>query len=159
MPQCPSHQVSYLILTCNKLLLIGMFGELAPSCLETASVSWMWRTSGFWELARHHAALQAGLQGSLGHQRIGGGHQLCTSVRSWKSGLNWRLVAQTVKRLPTMWETRIRSLGQEDPLEKEMATHSTTLAWKIPWTEKPGTLQSMGHKELDMTERLHSLTL
>ena len=54
------------------------------------------------------------------------------------------LVAQTVKRLPTMREIRVRSLGQEDPLEKEMATHSRTLAWKIPWTEKPGRLQSMG---------------
>ena len=54
------------------------------------------------------------------------------------------LVAQTVKRLPAMRETRVRSLGQEDPLEKEMATHSSTLAWKIPGTEKPGGLQSMG---------------
>ena len=53
-------------------------------------------------------------------------------------------VAQTVKRLPTMQETRVRSLGQEDPLEKEMATHSSSLAWKIPWTEKRGRLQSMG---------------
>ena len=47
------------------------------------------------------------------------------------------LVAQTVKRLPTMRETRSQSLGREDPLEKEVATHSSTLAWKIPWTEKP----------------------
>ena len=54
------------------------------------------------------------------------------------------LVAQTVKRLPAMWETRVQSLGQEDPLEKEMATHSSTLAWKIPWMEEPGGLQSMG---------------
>ena len=54
------------------------------------------------------------------------------------------LVAQTVKRLPTMQETRVRSLGQEGPLEKEMATHSSTLSWKIPWTEEPGRLQSMG---------------
>ena len=53
------------------------------------------------------------------------------------------LVAQTVKRLPVMWEIWVRSLGQEDPLEKEMATHSGTLAWKIPWTEEPGRLQSM----------------
>jgi len=45
-------------------------------------------------------------------------------------------VAQTAKRLPAMWETRVRSLGWEDPLEKEMATHSSTLAWKIPWTER-----------------------
>ena len=49
-----------------------------------------------------------------------------------------------VKCLPTMWETRLESLGGEDPLEKEMATHSTTLAWKIPWMEEPGRLQSMG---------------
>ena len=53
------------------------------------------------------------------------------------------LVAQMVKHLPTMWETRIQSLGQEDLLEKEMAAHSSTLAWKIPWTEEPGGLQSM----------------
>ena len=49
-----------------------------------------------------------------------------------------------VKRLPTVWETWVQSLGQEDPLEKEMATHSSTLAWKIPWTEELGRLQSMG---------------
>ena len=54
------------------------------------------------------------------------------------------LVAQTVKRLPTMQETWVQSLGQEDSLEKEMATHSSTLAWKIPWTEEPGRLQSVG---------------
>ena len=54
------------------------------------------------------------------------------------------LVAQMVKYLPTMWETGVRSLGQEDPMEREMATHSSTLAWKIPWTEEPGRLQSMG---------------
>ena len=53
-------------------------------------------------------------------------------------------MAQTVKRLPTMRETRIQSLGREDPLEKEMATHPSILAWKIPWTEEPGKLQSMG---------------
>ena len=49
-----------------------------------------------------------------------------------------------VKRLPAMWETQVQSPGQEDPLEKEMATHSSTLAWKIPRTEEPGGLQSMG---------------
>ena len=56
--------------------------------------------------------------------------------------------SQTVKRLPTMQETWIRSLGQEDPLEKEMATHSSTLAWKIPWTEEPVRLQSMGSQRV-----------
>ena len=58
------------------------------------------------------------------------------------------LVAQTVKRLPAMWETWVQSLGQEDPLEKEMATHSSTLAWKIPWMEEPGGLQSMGSQRV-----------
>ena len=53
-------------------------------------------------------------------------------------------MAQTVKRLPTMWETWVQSLGWEDLLEKEMATHSSVLAWKIPWMEEPGRLQSMG---------------
>ena len=53
-------------------------------------------------------------------------------------------VAQMVKRLPTMLETQVQSLGREDPLEKEMATHSSTLAWKIPWTEEHHRLQSMG---------------
>ena len=57
-------------------------------------------------------------------------------------------MAQTVKRLPTMRETWVRFLGQEDPLEKEMATHSSTLAWKIPWTEDPGRLQSMGSQRV-----------
>ena len=54
------------------------------------------------------------------------------------------LVAQTVKCLPTVRETWVQSLGWEDPLEEEMATHSSTLVWKIPWTEEPGRLQSMG---------------
>ena len=54
------------------------------------------------------------------------------------------LVAQTVKRLSTMGGTQVRSLGWEDPLEKEMAIHSRTIAWKIPWTEEPGRLQPMG---------------
>ena len=67
------------------------------------------------------------------------------------------LVAQTVKRLPTVRETWDRSLGREDLLEKEMATHCSTLAWKIPWTEEAVKLSSMGRKELDTTERLHKL--
>ena len=58
------------------------------------------------------------------------------------------LVAQMVKRLPTMWETWVRSLGWEDLLEKEMATHSSTLAWKILWTEEPGRLPSMGSQRV-----------
>ena len=64
----------------------------------------------------------------------------CTyNILLWAS-----LVAQTVKRLPAVRETQVLSLGGEDPLEKKMATHSITLAWKIPWTEEPCRLQSMG---------------
>ena len=58
------------------------------------------------------------------------------------------LMAQTVKRLPAMQETWVQSLDREDPLEKEIAIHSSTLAWKIPWTEVPGRLQSMGSKRV-----------
>ena len=54
------------------------------------------------------------------------------------------LAAQQLKRPPGMREARVRSLGREDPLEKEMATHSSILAWRIPWTEEPGRLQSRG---------------
>ena len=61
------------------------------------------------------------------------------------------LVAQRLKRLPAMQETWVRSLGGEDPLEKEMAPRSGILAWRIPWTEEPGGLQSMGSQELDTT--------
>ena len=57
-------------------------------------------------------------------------------------------MAQTVKRLSTMQETQVRALGWEDPLEKEMAIHSSTIAWKIPWTEEPGRLQSMGSQRV-----------
>ena len=58
-----------------------------------------------------------------------------------------------------MQETGLQSLGQEDPLEKEMVTHSNILAWKIPWTEEPGGLQSMGSQESDMTEHTHEQVL
>ena len=58
------------------------------------------------------------------------------------------LVAQMVKHLTTMRGTQVQSLGWEDPLEKEMATHSNTIAWKIPWTEEPGGLQSMGSQRV-----------
>ena len=62
------------------------------------------------------------------------------------------LGTQVVKNLPVMQETWVRSLGREDPLEKEMAAHSSILAWRIPWTEEPGGLQSMGSQESDTTQ-------
>ena len=63
-------------------------------------------------------------------------------------------MAQIVKNPPAMQETWVRSLGWGDPLEKGMAAHSSTLAWEIPWTEKPGGLNPWGHKESDTTEQL-----
>ena len=61
------------------------------------------------------------------------------------------LIAQSVKNLLARQETQVRLLGWEDPLEKEMATHSSILAWRIPWTEEPGRVQSMGSQESDLT--------
>ena len=61
-------------------------------------------------------------------------------------------MAQKVKNLPAVWETQVQSLGREDPLEKEMATHSSILAWRIPWTEEPGRLQSMGSQRVGQDE-------
>jgi len=71
---------------------------------------------------------------------------IASKVLLWAS-----LVAQLVKNLPAMQETRVHILGQEDPLAKEMATHSSILAWRIPRTEEPGGLQSMRSQELDTT--------
>ena len=59
-----------------------------------------------------------------------------------------------VKNLPAMQETRVQSLSREDPLEKEMTTHTSILAWRIPWTEEPGRLQTMGSRDSDTTEQL-----
>ena len=64
-------------------------------------------------------------------------------------------MVQRLKCLPAMWETWVRFLGREDPLEKEMETHSSILSWRIPWMEQLGGLQSTGRKESDMTEQLH----
>ena len=61
-------------------------------------------------------------------------------------------MAQTVKNPPAMWETWLQSLGGEDPLEEGMAIYSSILTWRIPWTEEPGRLQSIGSKDSDMTE-------
>ena len=77
---------------------------------------------------------------------------LCFSGNNKKvlhsDGLGASLVVQTVNNLTAMQETQVRSLGQEDPLEKDMAIHSSTLAWKIPWTEEPDRLQPMGSQRV-----------
>ena len=68
--------------------------------------------------------------------------------KDFKNGPWTSLMAQTVKHLPTKQKTRFQSLGREDPLEKDMATHSSVLAWKIPWMEEPGRLQSIGSQRV-----------
>ena len=80
---------------------------------------------------------------------------LVLMTRGIRQGLEcpWAsLVARTVKNPPAVWETWVPALGWEDPLQRGMATHSSILAWRIPRTEEAGGLQSMGHKQLDMTE-------
>ena len=84
------------------------------------------------------------------------GHGLATKPSNHQWLIRTTLVGQMAKCLPTMWETRVPSLGWDDPLEKEMADNSCTLAWKIPWTEEPGRLQSMGSQS---RTRLNDFTL
>ena len=81
--------------------------------------------------------------------------RLRVHVHSNHVGILASLAAQSVKNPPAMQETRVQSLGWEDPPEKEMATHSSILAWRIPWTKEPRGLQSMGSQELDMTQQLN----
>ena len=73
--------------------------------------------------------------------------QISSTLRG-PGSIRTSLVAQMVKRLSTMWETLVRALGWEDPLEKGLAIHSRTIAWKIPWTEEPGRLQSLGSQRV-----------
>ena len=68
-------------------------------------------------------------------------------------------MAQKVKNLPATWETQVQSLGQEDPLEKGMATHSNILAWRIPWTEEPDGLQSIGSQRVGHNQVTNTFTL
>ena len=87
---------------------------------------------------------------------VSGVAQSWTQLKRLSSSSSSSRVAQTVNNLPAMWETWVRSLGWEDPPEKEMATYSSILAWRIPWTEEPGRLYSpWGHKESDVTEQLN----
>ena len=79
------------------------------------------------------------------HPRI---HSLNNYLLGTYSVLWASLVAQRLKRLPPMQDTWVRSLGRDDPLEREMATYSSILAWRIPWTEEPGGLQSMGSQRV-----------
>ena len=85
----------------------------------------------------------------------------CLKTYGWRLVILYRtsLVTQMVKHLPTMRETQVQSLGWEDLLEKEMATHSSILAWKIPWMEEPVGYSPWGPKESDTTEQLQFLSV
>ena len=97
-----------------------------------------------------------GLQ-SMGSQRVGHDWAASLSLSLWFLYLWASLVAQRLKHLPAMWETWVQSLGWEDPLEKERATHSSILAWRTPWREEPNGLQSMGSQIVghDWVNSLH----
>ena len=100
--------------------------------------------------------LSLGIKRALGQEARGVWY-----IRWVLSGCTTSLVAQMVKHLSVMWETRVRALGWEDPLEKEMAIHSSTIARKIPWTEEPGRLQSIGLQRVkhDWTTSINHLRL
>ena len=101
----------------------------------------MWLSTGFpGSSAGNESACNAGDPSLIPGPGRSIGERIGYSLQySWAS-----LVAPMVKKLPAVWETWVRSLGWEDPLEEGMATHSSILAWRIPWTEEPGRLQSIG---------------
>ena len=105
-------------------------------------------------LLKYHSSKVSILQHSaffivqLSHLYMTTGKTIALIRWTFVSKLGASLVTQTVKRLSAMQETRVRSLGWEDPLEKEMAAHSSILAWKIPWTMEPGRLPSMGSQRV-----------
>ena len=90
-------------------------------------------------------------QGSLSHCPVYAGRENSPLSLPLLVKVTDSLVAQMVKHLPAVQETGVQSLGQEDPLEKETATHSSTRTWKIPWREEPGRLQSMGSQRLSLS--------
>ena len=120
----------------------GSFWQMPAECLLSSSFCCQAATPPLTEMC---------LPSEPGHRAEGGAlpYLVPSFLHSWPS-----LVAQLVESLPAMRESWVQPLGWEDPLEKERATHSSILARRIPWTEEPGGLQSMGSKELDTTERL-----
>ena len=131
----------------------GNGNPLQYSCLENPMDGGAWglqstgsqRVGHDWATSLTHSLTLYSISNTL----------LCLGNYSNWNPLKWAsfLVAQTVKNLPAMWETQVWSLNQEDPLEKEMTTHSSIFAWRIPWTEVPGGLQSMESQRV-RTERV-----
>ena len=135
---------------CLSLVITSRNPSLVVKNLPATQETWVWSLEGEDPLekgiATHSSILvwripwteEPGRLQSMGSPRV-------THDYTW---LRASLVAQTVKRLSAMQETRVRSLSWEDPLEKEMAIHSSILAWKIPWTAEPGRLPSMGSQRV-----------
>ena len=106
------------------------------------------------EMATHSSVLSWRIPGmgepggllSMGSHRVG--HDWSDLAAAAMDKRQASLEAQMVKNLPAIWETKVTSLGREDPLEKEMGTHSSILAWRVPWTEEPGGLQSTGSQRV-----------
>ena len=127
----------------------------SPNHWATMDVPIIWNCYGIWRVVLGIKNLPA----NAGDTRDAG--LTPGSGRCLRVGNGTPLVAQMVKRLSTMRETQVRSLGQEDLLEKEMAIHSSTIAWKILWTEEPGRLQSMGSQRVghDWATSIKSINL
>ena len=137
-PLDPGSQDSCLELCATEGLPGALLRHYSPTWPEVkrAKAMWLLRVHAPRNLDQsHHSWAGVSTQG---------GKTMCICHRKGETSL----VAQMVKCLPTMWETWVWSLGREDPLEKEMATHSSTLAWKIPWTEQCGRLQFMGSQRV-----------
>ena len=129
---------NHLILCCPLLLLPSIFPSIRVFSNESA-VKWpkYWSFSFNISPSSEHPGLISFRMDWLDLLAVQGTLKSLLQHHNWAS-----LVAQRLKHLPPMWETWVRSLGREDPLEKEMVAHSSILAWRIPWTEEPGGLQS-----------------
>ena len=126
---------------------------LAISCLTTSNLPWFmdltFQVPMKYCSLQHRTLLPSPIISTTGHCfYFGSVSQFFLELFLHSSPVASLVVAQRVKRLPAMQETWVWSLGQEDPLEKEMANHSSTFAWKIPWMEKPSRLQSMGSQRV-----------
>ena len=115
-----------------------------PAMWDTWVLSLGWEDLLEKEMATHSSILAWRIQQTEEHGRL---QSMGSQSRTRLSDFTY-LLTRMVKHLPAMWETRVLSLGWEDLLEKEMATHSSTLAWRIPWMEEPGRLQSMGSQRV-----------
>ena len=122
-------------------------GKLGIPVAETNTARVSWAATGHFTVSPVNQSSLGDLLLGEGSRTLAPGHLSAWNLKKeiiYKYSPSWTsLVAQTVKNLPAMRETQVRSLGQEGPLEKGMATHSSILAWEIPWTEEPGGLQSI----------------